>query len=375
MKIKIIAYIIAAIGFTYSKAHAFGSPEHRDIGDSAWKVAIDLINKTDPSASGKLLAAANLSATKGIGGKKDEPICAVANFKPVAYFSFGDLVAIYGDFVKDTAEMNNAAIAGRAPALKQIATDGNLKAYPAEKERMMELAKVNVTHFSGEAFKAYVTNHDLALTAAAEKSRIYEALHYEALALHSFTDLFAFGHMLEDRELTAKLVVWALKENNAGSLAVGNMGSSVMGGMVNFYHNAGNFNGAMVKNAAGDQWRAYGDGKYFGNEFKDQRDVIVKAAAASLWSVMNVALGNALPGGTRYEATKYLPFEYWDAKDPIHPKDQKVALGKLVAAMQLAGRPIQDNGFDFSMGYLKYLPEEKKGSVKYLGLMTAIRGK
>ena len=43
--------------------------------------------------------------------------------------------------------------------------------------------------------------------------------------------------------------------------------------------------------------------------------------------------------------------------------------------MQLAGRPIQDNGFDFSMGYLKYLPEEKKGSVKYLALMTAVRGK
>jgi hypothetical protein len=371
MKIKLLACIATVAAFCVGNAHAFGSPEHRDIGDSAWQLALSTLTPADVT---KLLQNTNLSAVKGTGGHKDEPVCAVANGKPVVCFSFGDLVAIYGDFATSTTDVNSTAIVARAPALKQIAIDGNVAAYPSEKTTMINLAKDNYAHFSGDALQAYVQNHSAALTAAKDPTTVWQALHYEALALHSFTDLFAFGHMIEDRELTKALVDWANKDGSYGSSLLGNAGSSAMGGMVNFYHNAGNWQGAMVKNANGDQWKAYGDGKYFDPAYSGQRTIAVKAAAASLWSVINVALGNPLPAGTTYYATRFLPYQYWGGLDPIEPKDQKLALAKLIVAMQLAGRPIQDNGFDFSMGYLKYQTPEKKGTVKYLDALKALQG-
>lgn len=354
-------------------AQAFDSPEHRDIGDAAWQLALSIVNKSNAEATNKLLQAPFMSATKGAAGKKDEPICAVVNGQAVTCFSFGDLVAIYGDYAKDVAEVNSPSIVSRAPTLKQITANGTSASSPAENRRMIELAKVNVTHFSGEALKAYVLNHDKALQLAADKNRLCEALHYEALALHSFTDLFAYGHMIEDRETTQKLVDWANQDKSFLALQAANAGSSLMGGMVNFYHNAGNWKGAMVKNAAGEQWRAYGDGMYF-NQPK-QREIIVKATAASLWTVLNVALGNPVPPGTRYEAVKFLPYEFWDARDPVHPKDQMPEIAVLAATMQKQGRPIQENGFDFSLGILKYQPNEKKGTVNYLDIMKAAIGK
>jgi hypothetical protein len=67
-------------------------------------------------------------------------------------------------------------------------------------DEMMRIATVNDWHFSNVAVAWYVGMHRLALlyadSARAEPAYWYKALHYEANALHSLTDLFAFGHVV-----------------------------------------------------------------------------------------------------------------------------------------------------------------------------------
>ena len=197
-----LRFVALALVMGIGSAQAFDSPEHKAIGDTAWHKAL-ADGKMDAARLLRLLTLGN-----GTAPSEKEPVCAAVNGASMACFSFGDLVAIYGDWAKDYAEVNGPGIARRANVLKGI-VQRSIEAPRDEKANMMALAQTNFTHFSGEALAAYVKNHDLALHAAADKNRLREALHYEALALHSFTDLFAVGHMLEDREMTKALVSWA----------------------------------------------------------------------------------------------------------------------------------------------------------------------
>lgn len=74
-------------------------------------------------------------------------------------------------------------------------------------DEMLRIANVNDWHFSRAAIAWYVGMHRLALLAV-EKARTdpaqwNRALHYEASALHSLTDLFAFGHVATSRDRTS----------------------------------------------------------------------------------------------------------------------------------------------------------------------------
>ncbi len=162
-----------------------------------------------------------------------------------AYFSFGDLVALYGDFRRtvfctdgtcNLSSQNNVDIAfeGRLvnvscpPPIKtdeylqRIAfglwppygTFGNiLKPTVGETDydkaawwgdEMMRLANVNETHFSDVAVAWYVGMHRLALLyvnkARTDPKFWVNAMHYEASALHCLTDLFCLGHVVTSRD-------------------------------------------------------------------------------------------------------------------------------------------------------------------------------
>lgn len=362
-------------------AQAFSSYEHSEIGDAAFASAIATLDRA-PGATARLFASQHLANVNAASGRA-EPICAVASGTNVVCFSFGDLLAIYGDFAEGFDEVNSHAIGARAAALKQIVKLDNVASFPSEKHRMLELAAKNATHFAQIAAQAYVQWHGKALELAPQKDRLWEALHYEALALHSFTDLFAVGHMLENRQKTDELVKWAQAAHSriASGLAVA--GSEVMGGFVNFYHNAYNWEGAKLKNLAGESWRGFGDGKYrivdaacahrsyqeqrscVDPTTKDQREIIVRAVALSLSKVLNAANGTPPAAGTAYEALNHLPVEYADARSPVHPQHQVLHIVRLAIEMKKQGRPIQDNGFDFSLGYLQYEQAQTKGSVDY----------
>lgn len=74
-------------------------------------------------------------------------------------------------------------------------------------DEMLRIANVNDWHFSQAAVAWYVGMHRLALkyVALARSDNRYwnVALNYEASALHSLTDLFAFGHVVTSRDRTS----------------------------------------------------------------------------------------------------------------------------------------------------------------------------
>jgi hypothetical protein len=80
-------------------------------------------------------------------------------------------------------------------------------------DEMLRIAKVNESHFSQTAVAWYVGMHRLALlyadSARTNPDYWVKALHYEANALHHFTDLFAFGHVVTNSDETSHAIIQA----------------------------------------------------------------------------------------------------------------------------------------------------------------------
>jgi hypothetical protein len=74
-------------------------------------------------------------------------------------------------------------------------------------DEMLRIANINDWHFSRGALAWYIGMHRLALyyvnLARTDPAFWNNALHYEANALHSLTDLFAFGHIVTNRDETS----------------------------------------------------------------------------------------------------------------------------------------------------------------------------
>jgi len=173
------------------------------------------------------------------------------------YFTFGDLVAIYGDYRRAVFCKNNggkeqcllnddlaspntkmalahqrrfargevAPMGAAGNALQNSEYDD--KAYDERLtwwgDEMMRIANSNDWHFSGRAMDWYVGSHLQALhfasRAAAENQPgfLWQAIHWEANGLHSLTDLFAPGHMIVDREGSVDSI-WTHRPANSLSL-------------------------------------------------------------------------------------------------------------------------------------------------------------
>ena len=177
-------------------AHAWVSHEHSEMGDAAFLFAIAALDTDAPGTSAKLLSQPHLASGNDVA--RGVSISAVANGEDVTndkneveQFSFGDLVAIYGDFAEGFNDVNDAGFGKRAASLKQIVRSGRVSDFPDELKILLSLAVDNANHFSLRAAQTYVQNHRQALLFAPQKDRLWQALHYEALALHSFTDDFA----------------------------------------------------------------------------------------------------------------------------------------------------------------------------------------
>ena len=85
-------------------------------------------------------------------------------------------------------------------------------------DEMLRIATTNDWHFANGAVAWYVGMHRLALVYAdsARQDPKYwnKALHYEANALHSLTDLFALGHVLTNRDETSWKIMSAASLTN-----------------------------------------------------------------------------------------------------------------------------------------------------------------
>lgn len=179
------------------------------------------------------------------------------------WFTFGDLVSLYGDFRRiitcDARPKNsdcrltdpprprtrgynaNRFLKARYAAMKDLAQGWNFwddsffscqvssvavtnrgviegrNHQGAWCDEFYKIAKGNHWHFGPTALKWYVAMHRQAflLMSKAAKARnqrdrqiyIWKALHYEGHALHSLTDLFAPGHIMVDRYATTHTIL------------------------------------------------------------------------------------------------------------------------------------------------------------------------
>ena len=179
-------------------------------------------------------------------------------------------------------------------------------------DEMLRIANINYWHFSNAAIAWYTGLHRLALlyadSARGDSTYWAKALHYEANALHSLTDLFAFGHVVTSREETSLGIMkdmgvsahpanrWMLNVIRVGGGTWSGNKVSVSGGTVPItdvpavrndfmatytykialngvtnwvlyankereYHDDFNQLGARVRNFNGDEFQVLGDGR------------------------------------------------------------------------------------------------------------------
>lgn len=123
--------------------------------------------------------------------------------------------------------------------------------------RYLQLAYVNMDHFGADAVKVYLAGHTLAMQGATQlygqdlsqpqtRQNLLKCYSVNAFADHFLTDLFAGGHVRTPRRALYDM-----------SLSV----KSESGLLARVMHNEDNSDGVWVKNANGETWLVYGDGK------------------------------------------------------------------------------------------------------------------
>lgn len=209
-------------------------------------------------------------------------------------------------------------------------------------DEMLRIANVNDWHFSKAAVAWYVGMHRLALyySGLARKNPRYwvHAFHHEASALHSLTDLFAFGHVVTNRDRTAHgvlenrglagkpAVVWMNRilaigggvRNQAGEVILdaplpflmpGQLAEtnppqdeelpSYLGSWARFarfeqqLHDKFNKSGAEVYNLNGDKFLILGDGRLRGSQ-AETVNVMAEAVRSSIRDLLNFATGSSV---------------------------------------------------------------------------------
>ncbi|HET8712325.1 MAG TPA: hypothetical protein VFM23_01425 [Gemmatimonadales bacterium] len=203
-------------------------------------------------------------------------------------------------------------------------------------DEMMRIANVNDWHWQQAAVAWYVGMHRMALKyalLARTDSRYWvQALHHEASALHSLTDLFAYGHVIVSRDRTSweimgdnslrSTATYAWMENviamgggnrdqGTGKVSVGatlpplqtsdaprqDMLESYQSGWGTIsltehnYHDAYNAAGATVMNMKRQTFHIYGDYKMRGNNRLTQ-DIIEETVRASVQSLFDAYEAN-----------------------------------------------------------------------------------
>ncbi len=226
-------------------------------------------------------------------------------------------------------------------------------------DEMLRIANVNDWHFSSAGVAWYTGMHRLALLNAAkakdDPKYWITALHYEANALHSLVDLFAFGHVVTNRGESSHGMIKNKSLQNTRTyqwmenvMRVGG-GQRAADGKITVqgelpaiadlstersdflesdrgswwlwaryeqvYHDEFNKSGAVVKNLNGDTFNAYGDGRLHALPAAD-RLVIQNAVTTSvqaLFEAYDAMVGGdtvesiGAKGSSYFAALKYVP--------------------------------------------------------------------
>lgn len=163
--------------------------------------------------------------------------------------------------------------------------------------RYLKLAANNADHFGEWAKLAYIAGHTAALqTAIAARAtqneqQLERAYAMNAFADHYLTDLFSSGHLRVPRKAMAA----AVTPSDLGSL------------VTRFMHDEDSKFGLKVRNARGDQWRAFGDKRYFDATDADNRAQVNQAVQASADEVFAAYLSGTLLAPSTFAALQRTP--------------------------------------------------------------------
>ncbi len=163
--------------------------------------------------------------------------------------------------------------------------------------RYLKLAASNWDHFGPWALLAYQAGHAAALQqavkahASGEERDLQLAYAMNAFADHFLTDLFSAGHLRVPRKALADSVT----PSDVGSL------------ISRFMHDEDSKYGLLVRNAEGEQWRAYGDKRYFDSVDVANRRQVGRAVQRSADEVFQAFVDGRLPLAKDYAALRLAP--------------------------------------------------------------------
>jgi hypothetical protein len=263
-------------------------------------------------------------------------------------FSYGELVALSGDFYGSPQELfeekpsplpwlyeaNDLSDLRKAfqTELAWIEDEqrGLNVGYPDESialawnsKSMIELALDNNAHFGWHNIVAYCRHHAEALELAYKSDQKNEndptwrrAIFYNAFADHFLTDAFAAGHVRVPR---AQIREWG-KINHYSEKLAGGLSKVLhdQDGHVNTNHSGGEKyladEGLRVRNTLGAEWYTRCDGQLF--IVKPTHELLiqqpVQAVAMSLIELFTARRDRVIPKGT-YQALLHVPFPHSDA--------------------------------------------------------------
>ncbi|MDR2307165.1 MAG: hypothetical protein LBE53_08220 [Paucimonas sp.] len=189
--------------------------------------------------------------------------------------------------------------------------------------RYLKLAASNWDHFGRWALLAYQAGHAAALQqavkarASGSERDLQVAYAMNAFADHFLTDLFSAGHLRVPRKALADTVT----PSDVGSL------------ISRFMHDEDSQYGLAVRNAEGEQWRAYGDKRYFDSVDVANRRQVGRAVQRSADEVFQAFADGRVPASTDYAALRLVPDLQAAEQDlvpgnfaPLYVKDAKTVL-------------------------------------------------
>ncbi|WP_194789014.1 phospholipase [Pseudomonas sp. UFMG81] len=163
--------------------------------------------------------------------------------------------------------------------------------------RYLKLAASNWDHFGPWALLAYQAGHAAALQqalkarASGAERDLQLAYAMNAFADHFLTDLFSAGHLRVPRKALADTVT----PSDVGSL------------ISRFMHDEDSKYGLAVRNAEGEQWRAYGDKRYFDSVDVANRRQVGRAVQRSADEVFQAFADGRVPPAKDYAALRLAP--------------------------------------------------------------------
>ena len=212
----------------------------------------------------------------------------------------------------------------------------------------------NSDHFSANAEDTYRIGHALALSVAMDAGKrkdlegLKQAYALDAFACHFLTDLFAAGHIRNQRGELESFLVSQLGFSK-------NMAKPLAGILTGAQHEKDGNEGLNVSNKKGDHWRAFGDGSFFEPKNKENREKVISTTQKSVDEIYYAYLNPDSPEPSTID--QLIP-----SATPFNPLPLYTVEGTSLFLHQVSNKIKIESQLDYlKKGIsqaLKYLPEK-----------------